>query len=203
MVWYGNRSTGPTSTTLEDFEGTDPLSNYAGDTGTYEVQQSVVLEGSNTLGTTAAFGQIGHTGGSTSRGNRYEWLFRTDTGSGTDTGLGLIVMVQDAANAYDDCYSVFLQDSQEMFVQARVGGSTDVSVGNDTFTISDGQAYRAQLDVAPTGESNNVTARVLETDGTVLGEESITHDTHTGGTWGGYGGNNVPSYWDALTVTPL
>jgi len=185
-------------TVIDDFEDSD-ITEYAGNTGEYEVEQSTALEGSHRLECTGSYGKIA---GSTKTPRGYEYKCRLIAGSGSGGKPSLLVSVQDRQNPTNRCYWLTLDiPNSELRLFRRDNGSS-IKLDAVSVSASEGTEYRGAIELA----SNTVKAVIYDASGSKLTETTAVNDTtYSGGYFGFYTGGNpgYPSYYDYVTKASL
>ncbi len=194
--WFDAGSGGSTAV-LDAFEDGD-ISEYDGHTSTYSAQSSTTLEGSYTLEASDTWGQLAHTSTTTPRGNEYRCQIMAPDGSGAEPGL--LVSVQDASNAIDNCYWATPNASAGTFDLWLRDGGYSYELDSISATFQEGTTYEVALELG----SDTVKAVLYDSSGNVVAETSSVSDaTHSGGTFGFYTNNSTPAYYDYVTKTSL
>jgi len=194
----GSESAEAAPTVLDDFEDGD-LSEYAGTTGQFTVEQSTAMEGSYRLKATDSYAKIAHSTDSP-RGNEYKC--RLQSGSGSSSKPGLLVSVQDRSHPMDNCYWLSLNvPGDELALLKRENASTTF-LDTASVALSEGTEYRGAIELA----SDTVKAVLYDASGSQLAETATISDTtFTGGYFGFYNGGSpgYPCYFDYVTRSPL
>ena len=177
---------------LDDFEDGD-LSEYSGDTGSFTVQSSTVLEGSQTLKGTSAGTTIAHTGVETPRGYEYTAFVKTPTGSSAKPAL--MACIQDPSNPLSDCYYVQADTANDKIAVYKNESGNSELLGQSNVTLDEDKEYRLRIEL----KANTVIGAVLDSNGTSL-EATGGHDkTLPTGQLGLYLDGGSPGYFDYLT----
>lgn len=173
------------ATVLEDHESGDSVSNlYNGVTADYTNTNDTALEGNWRLEIDDTFSDIGHASTTCSRGNKYKCRMINDGGSTSE--LRFAAFQQDATDIFANSYVMKIDwDSDQIKITYWASGSSSTNA-NTTLSesITNGTEYRPVIEVDSTGVTDNVTARMLKSDGTDIGSVSISDDNLTGGTFG-------------------
>lgn len=183
---------------LDDFEDGD-LSEYAGTTDEFTVEQSTAMEGSYRLKSVESYCKIA---GSSKSPRGYEYQCRFIAGSGSSGKPSLLVSVQDRAHPLSDCYWLALDVPNDEFSVLRRQNASTTYLSTANYALSEGTEYRAKIQLA----SDTVKGVLYDASGTKLTETGTVSDTtFSGGYFGIYTGGSpgYPSYYDYVTKSPL
>jgi len=187
----GGSGTEP-SGVLEDFEGTDPLSNYAGDTGTFSVSSNRPFAGDAAL-ESAGTGAVWHTGLDTELGTTYDarvWQF-------AGTFARLLCCVDEASTGAADLsgYGVEVDFgwSKELSI-VRYDDGVATTLANTTCEKYPEDWNRVAFSV---GADGAITATAFTEGGSEFATVSATDTTYAGGALG-FGTDNSSVGFDDL-----
>lgn len=183
------------SSVLDDFEDGD-LSEYSGDTGSFTVQNSVVLEGNQTLKGTSAGSAIAHNDIETPRGYAYSCSIKIGSGSGAKPAL--VVGAQDPAAPLDNCYYLSADaDNNNLSLNRRDNGSTVLLEQTDA-PIEKGTEYRLVIELA----AGTVFGEIQDSSGNPMKAAAEYDSTYSTGYLGLYLSGDSQGYFDYLTKEP-
>lgn len=199
---YGDIDGRSGPTVLEDWEGED-LSNYKGDTSSFEVSSTNNLEGSEAVEATSAYGDIARDATDiTTRGNKYKCRLYSPNG-GNNKWFCVGSQYADSST-FDDTYLVGVDIGNNTFKIQERSGNDSVNTTQTNVTLSTGTEYRLEFEYRETGVSDNIVGTLYDSnDSTVAGPLTFTSDGFTGGTYGWYAGNTSGDYWDYVTEESL
>jgi hypothetical protein len=198
LAAVGSESAEAAPTVLDDFEDGD-LSEYAGTTGEFAVEQSSAMEGSYRLKAIDSYGKIGH---STTSSRGYEYKCRLQAGSGSSSKPGLLVSAQDQSRPLDDCYWLSLNVPGDKIALIRRDSASNTRLDDASVSLSEGTEYRGAKELA----SDTVKAVLYDSSGSKLAETTAVSDsTFSGGYFGFYNGGSpgYPCYFDYVTQDSL
>jgi hypothetical protein len=182
---------------LENFEDTD-INEYDGQTASYSVQTSVVLQGERTLKCDSKYAEIAHTSARTPREEEYRCKIMS--GSGSAAQPGLLTCVQDESNPMDDCYWLNLEPDNNMMALVRRDAGASTTLDSVNVSIEEGEQYQLGMIL---GEQE-IIGRIYEKNGRNLAETSAVSDnTYENGAFGFYTGGGAPAYYDYVTKISL
>lgn len=184
------------SSVLDDFEDGD-LSEYSGDIGSFTVQNTTVLEGSQTLKGTSAPSSITNTGVKTPRGYEYRTTVMAASGSGAKPAL--VTCIQDLSAPLDDCYYLAVDPVNDTLSLHRRENGNNILLQQTDVALDEGKKYQLLLEM----QHDSISGAVLDADGNDLGEAGEHDVTYSGGYLGVHLRSGSPSYFDYLTKTPL
>lgn len=161
-------------TVLDDFEDGD-ISEYAGDTGSFTVQQTTVKEGSYALSATAN-GSISDTGVTTQQGERfYVWV--NIGGTNNDGSVGFYYFTQ-SESASPNGYLAQVNESQNEIALFYYDGAF-TKIASAASQASTSTWYELRVDVTTSGDH---TLSIYDTSGSQLASTStVTDTTYTSG----------------------
>lgn len=176
-------------TTVEDFEGSTPLSGYGGDTGSFTVQSSTVIDGSYTLEATAN-GYISDMDVATTQGERYRG--KVQISGDSHDGFGFLYF-QSSESGSNTGYRVRLSDENSAFELIDPDGS---QVDSTTFSVSYGTTYLIEFGADGSG---NHTCQLYSEDGnTTHATLSGTNTKQTSGGLGFYSFGDGSAFYDTV-----
>ncbi|MFC4552409.1 hypothetical protein [Halorussus sp. GCM10023401] len=184
------------SSVLDDFEDGD-LSEYSGDTGSFTVQNSTVLEGNQTLKGTSAGSAIARADTKTPRGNRYEVSVMVGSGSGAKPAL--LTCVQDVSSPLADCYYLVADSVNEKLALYRREGGSDVLLDRESVTINAGTEYRLGIEL----EEDLILGSITDSSGTELAGVADIDTTYSNGRLGLSLLGGSPAYFDHVQSEPI
>lgn len=200
------------STVLEGFERDAPLSDYRGDTGSYQITTgaSEVRDGSAALKTTADDRVIFYDGtdASVTTDRTYEVFVRQDTDDASKAGI----VVMGSGTAYDDFDGYWLNvdnrgsasGGQGIALTKVTGGSRD-EIDVATFSVPDGEYLRTEFSVDTSTSPNTITANVYDESETLLGTVRAQDGSYSSGAFGfcvnDYDGQGATKLFDTLRKT--
>lgn len=191
------------TSTIEDFERTNPLSDYSGTTSLYTITttSSEVIDGSKTLKATDDYGKIGNDNVNTPRGDEYRARIKMGDSAAEPA---LLVCVQNTSYPLDDCYMAHIDGSAGVLrLSLREGGSLTTKKEASLGSLSTGTIYELAVELA----SDTVKAVLYDSAGdTVLAATNTLSDTTwSGGQLGFYtgGAGGFPAYYDTVTQESL
>lgn len=194
----GSGGSGGSTVVLDDFEDGD-LSEYAGTTDEFTVEQSSAMEGSYRLKSIESYCKIA---GSATSPRGYEYECRFIAGSGSSGKPSLLVSVQNRSAPLDDCYWLVLDVPNDELGVLRRENASSTYLATASQALSEGTEYRGKIQLA----SDTVKGVLYDASGTKLAETAAVNDsTFSGGYFGIYTGGSpgYPSFFDYVTKSPL
>lgn len=191
-----------TETVIEDFERTDPISDYSSNTSLFSIttSSSDVIDGSKTLEATGEHPDIGSDTISTPRG--YEYRCRIKLGAET-AEPGILTCVQDTASPLDDCYRVHPDvGSGELKIGSMKDGAYSLLAKDSLPDLTVGTVYELAIELG----SDTVKGVLYNLDGTTLAEtDTVPDTTFSGGQLGFYTGGTTDfsSFYDTVTKSAI
>ncbi|PSQ46002.1 hypothetical protein BRD15_10370 [Halobacteriales archaeon SW_6_65_15] len=183
------------SSVLDDFEDGD-LSEYSGDTGSFTVQNSTVLEGNQTLKGTSAGSAIALNNVETPRGYVYSCSIKIESGSGAKPAL--VVGAQDPATPLESCYYLSADaDNNNLSLYRRDNGSSVLLEQSDA-TIEKGVEYQLSIELV----AGAVFGEIQDSSGNPIKAVGEYDSTYSTGHLGLYLGGGSAGYFDSLTKKP-
>ena len=183
------------SSVLDDFEDGD-LSEYSGDTGSFTVQNSTVLEGNQTLEGMSGGSAIAHTNVETPR--RYQYRVTVRAASGSNAKPAFVTSIQDPSNPLYDCYYLVADiQNDKLSLYRREGGST-TTLAEDSVTLAEGTEYELRMSV----QRETVVGEIRDSSGNALKAAGAHDNTFSGGHVGVYLASGSPAYFDQITKHP-
>ena len=132
-----NESGGGTGV-IEDWEGSSPLSDWSGDTGSFGIQQSTVYEGSTALKCTDN-AQLSITKDGLTVAPADTPVSGHFYNSSSSDEVGLVFGAQSTAgNSSLDCYEVFLNHNGNLRLFEQSSGSETTLAGTSVSNVTDG-----------------------------------------------------------------
>lgn len=195
---------------IEDFERASPLDEYGGNTGNFGTETTNPINGSQSLTSTSAYGQIYRTDsvGDSARGNTYSIIF--EHVDSANMFFGISSQSQAFAGDIDtDCYQAYVYDSftnDTLRLNKRVSDSQTVLDSDTSIGWTGGTVYKMEFDFGSTGETNNLELRLYEDPNgtnTLVTTLTASDDTHSGGKWFIYGGSTTGFIFDDVGETAL
>lgn len=180
------------SSVLDDFEDGD-ITEYNGDTGSFTVQNSTVLEGNQTLKGSSAGTAIAHTDVETPRGYEYTASVKAPSGSGAKPAL--MACIQDPLNPLSDCYYVQADTANDKIAVYKNKSGNSELLGQSNVTLDEDKEYRLRIEL----KANSVIGAVLDANGTSLKATGGHDKTLPTGRLGLYLDGGSPGYFDYLT----
>lgn len=180
------------STVLDDFEDGD-LSEYSGDTGSFTIQGSTVLERNRTLKGTSAPSAIAHTGVETPRGYAYETSVMAGSGSGAKPAL--MTCIQDSSSPLANCYYLIADPVNNTLSLIRQDNGSSVTLDEEGATINDGEEYKLKIEL----RDELVLGSIRDSSGNELAGVAEVDKTYSDGQIGLYLNGGSPAYFDHLT----
>jgi len=201
-------------TVIDDFESSDPLSNYQGETGGWSIVSSPTYNGSNALrhdgdGTFDEMYSVPGDGLSQyfPKGTRAEWYNQIDA---LEDQWSIWFGVE-ATNPVDNCYRIEIEAStDDIDLVSLNGGSATVlaSTSDGAVGYSTGTWYRYEVtrgDGATFGLSDNDIQLVVEdmSDNSTVWDVTINNSDHASAEGVGYrnGGPSAAAYTDYNVIT--
>jgi uncharacterized phage protein gp47/JayE len=176
----------------DDFEDAD-ISEYEGDTSSFSVQSSTVLEDSYSLEGPATSGvEIHRTNVELNEGSDFQFLTQVGTNATSITRFSYI-----DANNY---YQVVVDDNNDRVALELVEGGTKSTVVEDTSAgVPNGERLKAKVKWDRGGDFD---LYFLDSADNQFASLSGSDPTHTGGGIGFKSGDaNAKKYWDFMTAT--
>ena len=181
---------------IDDFEDGD-LAEYGGDTGSFDVQSSTILEGDSVLAGTSAPAAVAHTDARTPRGHTYTCSIVAGSGSGAKPGL--LTAVQNPATPLQDCYALVADSvNDELSLYRRSDGQSTL-LGQESVSIKEGTEYQLVVEL----RDYVVLGELQDASGNELAGVAEADTTHFGGHAGTYLTGGAPGYFDLITKEPL
>ncbi|MFC4553475.1 hypothetical protein [Halorussus sp. GCM10023401] len=162
---------------LDDFEDGD-LSEYSGDTGSFTVQNSTVLEGNQTLKGTSTGSAIAHSVTETTRGNTYAAKVMAENGSNGKPAL--LAAVQDSSSPMQDCYYLEADSVNDQLKLYRQDSGTSNLLSEHSVSIEEETVYTLVINF----QKSFVIGSIKDQSGTVLASMGRHDTTLTGGLLG-------------------
>jgi hypothetical protein len=181
---------------LDDFEDGD-LSEYSGDTGRFTVQNSTVLEGSQTLEGTSAPGTVARTGTETPRGYEYEASVMAASGSGAE--LALLTSIQTPSSPLQNCYYFSADTANDTLSLYRREDGKSVLLNQTDVTLEEGTEYRFVVQ----HRKKTIFGEIQDASGNSLAATGAADQTYTDGCLGLSIEEGAPGYFDALSRSAL
>lgn len=184
------------SSVLDDFEDGD-LSEYNGDTGSFTIQNSTVLEGNQTLKGTSSTGAIAHTSTETPRGHEYEASVMAASGSGAE--LAFLTSVQTPSAPLQNCYYLSADTATDTLSLYRRDDGKSVLLNQTDVTLEEGTEYRLVVQ----HRKETVFGEIQDASGNSLAAAGAADRTYTDGCLGLSIDGGAPGYFDALSKSAL
>ena len=175
---------------LDDFEDSD-LDEYSGDIGSFTVQNSTVLDLTQSLKGTNASSAIAHSGVETPRGYEYSVLVMAESGSNPS----LLTCVQDVQNPMNNCYYVSLDPTNNTLTLYRQDNGSTVQLEQNNVQIKEREIYQLAILMKPF----SVHGIVRDLAGNTLGVAGEVDKTYYDGYLGLGLSGGAPSYYDRIT----
>jgi hypothetical protein len=184
------------SSVLDDFEDGD-LSEYSGDTGSFTIQNSTVLEGDQTLKGMSVGSAVSHTEVKTTRGQEY----RTSVMAGSDTGgrPAIMVSVQNPSQPLENCYYLEADTANDKLSLYRRDDASSVRLATEGVALDEGVTYELRLELG----RNTVLGEIRDGSGTALKAVGAFDNKLSGGHLGFYLAGGAPGYFDNPTEHPM
>lgn len=188
------------TTTLDDFNRSNPEDAYTGTTNGYE-GATTDLEGSSTtsLHCIDTYAEIARDDKTTPRGKKYNCKIRIPSGSSAEPSL--LVSVQSPSNPLENCYFLHANRSSNEFAIRRRKNDTTQWSAEVTYDITPGD-YEFEIVL----EDSRVKGVLRDANGNHLTDTGWDSDSNygltklTGGGFGFYtGGSESDVYYDYLT----
>lgn len=185
---------------IENFE-TQSLAPYSGNTGSFRIQGSSVLQGRYSLESTAESVVIGNNGSAfptprTSSPTEYRArLLQSSNGYAS-----IMSNVQSSAYPWRNCYALLVDIvGDEIRLLSRESNTTRYLERKSVSGLSTNTEYRPAINLTDEG----IKGRLYDRNDNLLAEtESYRDTTHTGGGIGWMNGPGVTAYYDYYAVGP-
>ena len=206
VTTYGTENVQAAPSTIEDFDRSNPLADYSGNTDLYTIttSSSEVIQGSKTLKSTNEYPSIGSDTTSTPRG--YEYRTRIKMGNSA-AEPALLVCIQDTSRPAKQCYQAHVDRSAGSLRLALKDSSASSTYTKLASTSLPSLSTDTEYELAVELGSESLKAILYDSSGSsVLAETGQVSDTTwSGGQLGFYtgGAGGYPAYYDSVTKEPI
>lgn len=180
---------------IEDFEH-GSLSAYGGDTGSFRIQGTNVLQGRSSLESTAEHETIGTASGIPTPRTTTPTEYRCRMVMASDGHASLLTNVQSTSWPFRNCYALSVDAARnELRLFSRESSNTRY-LERKTVSIAANREYRPAITLTP----ERINGKLYDRGGSLIAEtESYRDTTHSGGGLGFYNGNGRTAYYDYAT----